>query len=175
MTTLKEYTQELHDKIEQTPFSKKFLAGELSEDQWNMLLVQKSAIYDAIESRRDLPSIAKCAHRLRMDCLGLDYALMPTTQRYVEHIQKLLPPQLVDAHVYVHYLGDMYGGQMLKKLAPNTERTTHLEFEDRVATIKAVREIIDHRANELADEAIAGFKFMMEIQNEIFQCTNPSQ
>lgn len=165
--TLKEHTQSWHDKIEDAPFSRKFLQGEITERQWHYLLVQKSMIYALLNRRLDLPGEAsQLSARLDEDCQGLSRVQMVATNNYLRHLEQL-PENLLWAHVYVHYLGDMHGGQMLKKLAPDN-RTRHLEFSHRVSAIKDLRDKVDHRAQELAFEACEGFRHIMDIQNEIF-------
>jgi heme oxygenase len=172
MKTLKEYTAHIHDEIELIPFSKKFLSGQLTIPEWHMFLLQKLEIYTLIEQRKNLPEYVIAKHKISADCSGLVPLELESTKTYLDHL-RTLPEDLLDAHIYVHYLGDLYGGQILKSLAPGIgNRISHLEFDDRIDAITFIRDMIENRGAELAEEAIAGFNYTMDIQNEIFRIAN---
>ena len=43
----------------------------------------------------------------------------PSTIRYIEHMEKIKDdPEKLMAHIYVRHLGDLSGGQMLRKKVP---------------------------------------------------------
>jgi hypothetical protein len=66
-------------------------------------------------------------------------------------------------------MGDLYGGQLLKK---HFDNTTHLTFEDRATNIQWIRDQIEGREKELAEEALYGFDAIMKIQNAVFEKFN---
>ena len=95
------------------------------------LLRNLHALYDVLETRLAqhadlaalapgrLPGLARTA-AIEQDLLALHgrgwsdrIDLQPEAARYARHLQALAPPLLL-AHVYVRYLGDLSGGQMLK-------------------------------------------------------------
>jgi heme oxygenase len=94
---------------------------------------------------------------------------MVATQKYVQHMEKL-DNRLVAAHVYVHYMGEMFGGQVLKKRIPH-DNTTHMDIEKKTEAVAWIRELIHDRHDELKNEANTAFDLMMAIHNEIFTCT----
>ena len=68
------------------------------------------------------------------------------------------------AHVYVHYLGNMYGGQMIGKQLPGPH--AHLSFEDLKGCIAYVRANL---ADISHDEANTAFDWTMRIYDELYQ------
>jgi heme oxygenase len=66
------------------------------------------------------------------------------------------------AHIYVRHFGDMYGGQMLKKVVPSQGRM--YEFKDRAELINRVRSKL---SDDLGDEANKAFDFVLELFDEL--------
>lgn len=167
MIDLKTLTREIHAAAEHNPFSQKLVNGELSKDGWVTFLHNQLEAYQAIESRGliTLPDLLRVP-RIASDIEACDadhkkVAIVPATWKYVEHVRNL-PEHLVWSHIYVRYMGDAHGGQMIKKA--NRWSTNMLDFEDRVACIKWLRE---HTADADPDEAITAFKMVMDIYTEL--------
>lgn len=168
MTTLKEYTQEKHNEAENTPFSKVLVAGELNQNMWSKLAEQKYFIYKVLEEKvPELPDDLRVAKKLMLDANTEQLTMMPETASYVDHLINLDAEQIM-AHVYVHLMGDLYGGQILrqKMLHPNK---THLSFENRKENIAWIRKQLAGKDDSLAKEANLGFDAIIGIQNAIFE------
>jgi hypothetical protein len=58
-------------------------------------------------------------------------------------------------------MGDMFGGQMLKKLVPGSGKM--YEFENRAELIQTVRTMIDE---DMADEANIAFQLTIDLLKE---------
>jgi len=165
MTTLKELTQNAHDRIEQSNYSKALMAGQLSSTAWNMFTYQKYVYTLAIEKRITLPESLRRADLLLEDTKRVYPVVLNATTDYVKWINKT-SDELLDAHLYVNYLGDLYGGQMLKKLAPGP--TTHLDFTQRTDSIEWVRNRLEGKHTDLGIEANHAFTLIEAIQDSVF-------
>jgi len=134
---LREGTKTSHRAAESTPFIQAFFAAKVSADAYRELLIRLYQVYTALEH-----SFAEHQHhpvlgRLHSAALARTTALesdlqfyygddwqhhiqpTPATKTYVERIRTLArewPLGLV-AHHYTRYLGDLSGGQVLKRIA----------------------------------------------------------
>ena len=84
-----------------------------------------------------------------------------TTKDYVIYLKSLTDPKKILAHLYTWHMGDMFGGQMIKKIidAPHT----HLEFENTLELITVMRPML---TDDLADEANVAFDWAIKILQE---------
>jgi heme oxygenase len=134
-TLLRSTTAEAHQTAERTGVMAQFLRRTLPRDGYVALLRALYVIYDALErgaaahrSSRVIatlfdPALAR-ADALAADLTtfaGADWRALPvapTAARYAARLDELAAhhPQLLVAHAYVRYLGDLHGGQVLGKL-----------------------------------------------------------
>ena len=129
-------TRDLHATTERTGAMAALLAGRLARPGYCALLRNLQAVYTALEvaldARRHDAAVAplqvadlKRSAALASDLLTLhgpawaiELPLLPATATYVARLQTLAAaasPALV-AHAYVRYLGDLHGGQVLRRL-----------------------------------------------------------
>lgn len=134
---LREGTTKAHSMAENVSFVKSFLGGVVDKQQYRKLLANLYFIYDEIEKQieanRKHP-IVKHLHfkeLLRKESLEEDLlyyygATWPNeicpskaTEVYVTRLQQIGSnnPELLIAHAYTRYMGDLSGGQILKKIA----------------------------------------------------------
>jgi heme oxygenase len=171
--SLKELTWESHQKAEETPFMKAVFAKTMPQDLWIDWTYQKWLFYDAIEGAAganrllgDLPDLRRAFY------LFMDYNEMNTERKkhefrpividYYNYIISIANnPNKVMAHLYTWHMGDMFGGQMIKKIVPGSHR--NLEFED-AATLKTnIRAKLD---DSMADEANIAFDWAIRMMRE---------
>ena len=89
--------------------------------------------------------------------------LYPSTLKYINYItNRNLSEQQILAHLYVRHMGDLYGGQMIKKVVPGT--ATMYEFSNRSELISALRQKLDVN---MAAEANECFAFAIELFTEL--------
>ena len=133
---LKAETKALHTAAERSRFMAVLLRGKMGRAPYCAMLRNLHAIYAALE-----PALARRARHpviapvflhglVRTDALaddllalhGADWAmafeLLPTSLRYVAHLHAIeaAQPERQLAHAYVRYLGDLSGGQMLRRI-----------------------------------------------------------
>ncbi len=131
---LKEGTKKSHTMAENTSFVASFLRGVVDESKYRQLIANFYFIYHALESEVELNKDNPFVGPMRLNGLPRHDALVedckyfygdnwkdlirPTeqTQRYVSRIHEVAKesPQLLIAHHYTRYMGDLSGGQILK-------------------------------------------------------------
>lgn len=173
---LKEATAEKHKKAERMAFNVLMINGKLTAPQYEWYLQAQYKIFEAIEDNFELPHPAlarKKAVQSEIDSVGMDASSgstvpspMPIVQAaldYAEYI-KGLEQEEVNAHIYLHYLALMFGGQMIKSKVPGNGAM--YEFgEDMMAAAGAIREI---QSDDWADEVNLGFDKMIQIFKELY-------
>jgi len=131
---LKEGTKKSHTMAENTSFVASFLRGVVDESKYRQLIANFYFIYHALESEVELNKDNPFVGPMRLNGLPRHDALVedckyfygdnwkdiirPTeqTQRYVSRIHEVAKenPELLIAHHYTRYMGDLSGGQILK-------------------------------------------------------------
>jgi len=162
MSDLRTATREIHRLAEQTPFAQALIKGTLSAQHWALYLYNQHSAYAAIESRVkfDIPDMQRSANILR-DIAAIDQPgamiLTDAARLYVDHVLTL-PEDLLWSHVYVRYMGDLAGGQLIKKLYAKHPHSV-LEFNDSTATIAYIRSKV---ADADRAEAVRCFESVIE-------------
>lgn len=201
---LGEGTHKIHEVAENTPFVKNFLRGNISREVFKLGVVALYYTYTAlekeIERNKEHPHFAALyfpAELHRHDALvaDLEYFYGPgwesqiscseATKHYVQRIHQVgqEDPVLLVAHAYTRYMGDLSGGQILKKVAqrslklPSTgEGLAFYNFES-IHSATAFKQLYRCRMNELeldmetkqrvVEEAIKAFELNIEVFEEM--------
>lgn len=196
---LRDGTRTLHVDAERSPFMSVLLRGRMERAAYAALLLNLHAIYDAMEPALTRhaahPALAplELVALARMPSLREDLArvadpsdatsdLRPAALRYVARLHELDAdrPELLLAHAYVRYLGDLSGGQMLRGivarspgLAPHAG-TAFYEFGDAASasTLAAAfrasldRAVVDDLEAVVAEAQLA-FRWHRELFDEL--------
>jgi len=127
-------TQALHHQAETSPVMAALLRGELSLPGYRALLVNLQALYAALEQavqrHADIAPLP-WPRLFRGPALAADLQALggadkhppvPATAQYVQRLHTLggsapgsAPARLLLAHAYVRYLGDLHGGQLIRR------------------------------------------------------------
>ncbi|KAI4878196.1 hypothetical protein NFI96_018271 [Prochilodus magdalenae] len=197
-------TKAVHEKAENTQFVREFLRGRIRKELFKLgavaLYYTYTAMEEEIERNRDHPSFAPLyfpneLNRHEALARDLEYfygenwqshiSCSPATQQYVDRIHEVgrEDPVLLVAHAYTRYMGDLSGGQVLKKVAqralklpPTGEGLNFYQF-DAIHSAKAFKQLYRSRMNELeldsstkeriVKEAVLAFQFNMEVFQEL--------
>nr|XP_023666480.1 heme oxygenase 2 [Paramormyrops kingsleyae] len=197
-------TKESHDKAENAPFVKDFLRGRIRREIFKLgavaLYYTYTAMEEEIERNKDHPQFAPLyfpAELHRHQSLGRDLqyfygedwersiSCSPATQRYVARIHEVgaSEPELLVAHAYTRYMGDLSGGQVLRKVAqralklPPTGEGLNFYLFDAIHNAKTFKQLYRSRMNELdldtatkervVAEANRAFQFNLEVFAEL--------
>jgi heme oxygenase (biliverdin-producing, ferredoxin) len=127
-------TRALHTEVERTGVMRHLLAGRIDRAGYAALLRNLAAIYATMEPLLDAQRDDRWLHCIVDDALFRSAALTadlqvlggssvidplePSAQRYRLHLQDLgeRSPGLLVAHAYVRYLGDLSGGQVVRRI-----------------------------------------------------------
>ena len=180
MTTLKELTWEHHKNAERQDFVKVLMGGSIDPKLYATFLFNQHPCYNLLETMamghgllNDIQEIRR-APQIHTDFLELwkDEKELPklldSTNNYIYHLKTIMDdPHKLMAHIYVRHMGDLSGGQMIKKKVPG--KGTMYDFEGDIPAIKdKIRTKIDYTMAEEAklvfDFATNTFKELMEIQ-----------
>ena len=124
---LKSATREWHARAERSGVMAALLAGTLSRESYVALLANLRALYAELEPQLQSmhPSWVLQTRLTREPALAADLhawgagpaRLVQATHQYRERLRELHGPlaHRLWAHVYVRYLGDLHGGQLLSR------------------------------------------------------------
>jgi heme oxygenase len=200
-TQLREGTKKSHSMAENVGFVKCFLKGVVEKNSYRKLVSNLYFVYSAMEEEmdklKDHPILSQIYYPElnRKDSLERDLQfyygsnwrneIKPSSacNAYVERIKEVAQnqPELLVAHSYTRYLGDLSGGQILKKIAQqamnlNEGGTAFYEFEN-IPDEKAFKSTYRQAMNDLpidqataeriVDEANKAFGMNMSLFNEL--------
>ena len=177
MTTIKELTWEHHKNAERQQFVKVLMSGSIDPKLYATFLFNQHPCYNILEaiatSHGLLDGIfeVKRATRIHEDFLELwpdesKPKLLKCTDEYMEHIKSIMDDQdKIMAHVYVRHMGDLSGGQMIRKKIPG--KGTMYDFDGDIPTMK---DKIRAKLNDsMAEEAKLCFEFATNTFKELME------
>jgi heme oxygenase len=199
---LREGTRSAHTMAENVGFVKCFLKGTVEKSSYRQLLANFYFIYGAMEAalerHRDHPVLSGLYFPVlyRRESLERDLryyfgvrwseqvTMTAAARRYVARIEELADtaPELLVAHSYTRYLGDLSGGQILKEIAERAmglsdgEGTAFYHFEaipDAKVFKQQYRQALDGlpvdetTARRITEEAIDSFRLNMQLFEEL--------
>nr|YP_009300522.1 heme oxygenase [Campylaephora sungminbooi]AKU47441.1 heme oxygenase [Campylaephora sungminbooi]ALN11888.1 heme oxygenase [Campylaephora sungminbooi] len=136
---LREGTTKSHSMAENVSFVKSFLGGVVDKTSYRKLVANLFFVYVAIEEELEKNKKHEILSSLYFPELNRRLSLIedlkyyyghnwkneinpsPATQIYINRIHDIgnNQPELLIAHAYTRYMGDLSGGQILKKIAQN--------------------------------------------------------
>ena len=174
MLPLKEASSIKHKQAERMPFNVRMFKGLLSKSEYLLYLRQQLEIFEAIE-KIGLPSDSlKRVEKVQEDIDELvthghsSEAVLASTRSYVEYLSSLSYDQILP-HIYLNYMGILFGGQMIKKAVPSAGKMYN--FDNMQEAVQAIRAV---QKDEWADEVNKGFDFNIEIFDALeAKCNQP--
>lgn len=201
-TMLREGTKKSHTMAENVGFVKCFLKGVVEKKSYRKLVTSLYFVYAAMEEEmknlQDHPVVSQIyfPELDRKESLEQDLHFYyganwreeaknsKAGKEYVARIREIAKsqPELLVAHCYTRYLGDLSGGQILKKISQRAmnltdgEGTAFYEFDD-IADEKAFKDKYRQAMNDLpidqamseaiVDEANDAFAMNMKLFQEL--------
>jgi heme oxygenase (biliverdin-producing, ferredoxin) len=201
-TMLREGTKKSHTMAENVGFVKCFLKGVVEKKSYRRLVTDLYFVYSAMEEEmeklKDHPIISQIyfpqlnrKQTLEQDLhyyFGANWkeeiTISDSAKAYVARIHEIAQtqPELLVAHSYTRYLGDLSGGQILKKIAQKAmnlsegEGTSFYEFaqiSDEKAFKDKYRQAMNdlpvsmETAEQIVDEANDAFGMNMKLFQEL--------
>ena len=171
--SLRELTSVKHKEIEDMPFTQYMLSGKINEEDYAKYLYQMIDLYKVLEEEAskfnilddmpDLPRYYQLKHDYE-ELVGqnIQHPILPATAEYCNYIKALTTSDDILAHMYVRYMGDMAGGQQIKKLVPGSG--SFYDFKDMRNLLMTFRMKLK---DSMADEAIKAFNFNIAITRQL--------
>lgn len=201
-TKLREGTKKSHTMAENVGFVKCFLKGVVEKNSYRNLVKNLYFVYSAMEEEmeghRQHPILSKIyfpqLNRKKSLEQDLTYyygtnwreqvSPSPAAEEYIQRIREVSTsaPELLVAHSYTRYLGDLSGGQILKGIAQRAmnltdgQGTAFYEFQDiddekafKATYRQAMNDlpIDDATAEKIVDEANDAFAMNMKLFQEL--------
>ncbi|XP_028268601.1 heme oxygenase 1a [Parambassis ranga] len=200
---IKDATKDNHVRAENTQLMLNYQKGQITLTQYKVLLCSLYEIYKALEEELDRnsshPAVAPIyfpqelarLESLERDLehfLGSDWrkkVIVPAaTQRYEQRLRQVgrENPELLVAHAYTRYLGDLSGGQVLGKITQkslglsSTEGLSFFSFPG-VSSPNRFKQLYRSRMNsiELSEEqraallreAVSSFEFNIQVFDDL--------
>ncbi len=173
--SLKELTYEHHRNAERQKFVKTLMGGSIPPKVYAEFLYNQYVAYNILEVcamaegvLNDLPDIRRAPKILEdfQELWGKDAEPpkpKPSIQKYVDHIMSIKEdPEKLMAHIYTRHMGDLSGGQMIKKRIPGEGRLYMFTDPDNLKT--AIRSKLN---DNMADEAKICFEYATELFKEM--------
>ncbi len=173
--SLKELTYEHHRNAERQKFVKTLMGGNIAPKVYAEFLYNQYVAYNILEVcamaegvLNDLPDVRRAPKILEdfQELWGKDAEPpkpKPSIQKYVDHIMSIKEdPEKLMAHIYTRHMGDLSGGQMIKKRIPGEGRLYMFEDPDNLKT--AIRSKLN---DNMAEEAKVCFTFATELFKEM--------
>ena len=200
-TQLREGTKKSHTMAENVGFVKCFLKGVVEKASYRKLVTNLYFVYSAIEEEmeklKDHPIVSKIYYPQLNRKASLEQDLQfyygsnwrneiktsKAGQAYVDRIHEIAAnePELLVSHSYTRYLGDLSGGQILKKIAERAMNLTEggtafyefPEISDEKAFKNDYRQAMDElpidqaTADRIVNEANDAFGMNMKLFQEL--------
>ncbi|AFY72527.1 heme oxygenase [Synechococcus sp. PCC 7502] len=199
---LRDGTAKSHSMAEGADFIKCFLQGVIDKESYRKLAANFYFVYTALEAEltrhKDHPVLSSLytpdlwrEKSLEQDLAyyyGTDWRNLAqpseACKKYVKHIQAVSnnTPELLAAHAYTRYMGDLSGGQILKKIAKQAmglkdgngtafyEFPTiknHGEYKKKYRALLDTLSVDDATQDKIVDEANYAFHLNMEMFQEL--------
>ena len=167
-----------HHNAERQRFAGVLMSGKISEESYLKYLQNQFYCYYTLEnhSKFNLPddrlkrsdNILEDIQELKQtdgEMYNMRDALTESTKDYIKHVKDNINTQEdFMAHVYVRYLGDLRGGQMISKKVPGSGKYYEFDKPKELANV-----IYDNINDDMAGEAKKVFGFATQLFKEMSQ------
>jgi len=177
--SLKELTMSQHRNAERQKFAGVLMSGKISDSAYLRYLKNQYYCYYALENHTkfNLPdarlerneNILADIHELQYTlservAVGFSDAFTESTLNYGTYVDNINTQEDFMAHVYVRYLGDLRGGQMISKKVPGSGK--YYEFDEPEELANSIYRNIN---DEMVDEAKKVFDYATRLFIEMYE------
>jgi len=185
---LRELTGEHHKSVERSSFVRRIIKKTITPREYHLYMCNQLLCYNILEYWAEINGVLngieaiKRSVKISNDIQELELAhgyrsplLTGATLKYHNYINEVInnDPEKLLAHVYVRHMGDMSGGQILKKLIPGSGQ--HYVFD---GDIDSLKENLRSKLHDgLAEEAKLCFDMVgdifVELEDQIGRMESP--
>ena len=181
MLDIKELTMEHHKDAERQGFVRILMSGQIDHKLYATYLYNQAQCYSVLEKYglhnslfRDTPNLLRTEHILYdFNSFGIETPeITESTKQYIDHIESIQDEAMkLYAHVYVRHMGDLSGGQMIRKKTPGPNRYyifKHNEVRDYRQTVKeTINTYLNVYEHSVVPEAIYCFESAAKLFKEM--------
>ena len=182
---IKELTWEYHKNAERQQFVKLLLSGSIDEKLYATYLYNQLKCYSKLEQYclesslfLDTLNLPRAEHifydyRALWGDIGTPPIETESTKAYVKHLDTIRGEnEKLYAHVYVRHLGDLSGGQMIKRKTPGPNRYYIFKHGEAKEYKRIVKERVESYLNlyevNVLPEAIFCFESATKLFKEMY-------
>ncbi len=181
MSNLKQLTWEHHQNAERQDFVKVLMSGKINPKFYATYLWNQHKKYDILEAmafaQGCLDGLVDIKRKMKIEQDFVELwkddempVLVESTHEYMRHMKTIMTDtDKLMAHVYVLHMGDLSGGQMIKKKVPGEGRMYTFDT-DKAELKEAIRaktnDSMAEEAKWVFDSATKLFQELMEIDIE---------
>ena len=179
MLDIKELTMNHHKNAERQEFVKILMSGEIDHKLYATYLYNQLQCYAVLEKYglhnslfRDTPNLLRAEHIL-YDYKSFEIdtpEITQSTNDYIEHIESIQDEAMkLYAHIYVRHMGDLAGGQMIRRKTPGPNR--YYKFKDKEVGDyrRIVKETINTYLNVYEHSVVPEAMFCFESATKLFK------
>tara|TARA_B100000941_G_scaffold241707_1_gene185371 strand:+ start:8486 stop:9088 length:603 start_codon:yes stop_codon:yes gene_type:complete len=187
-----ELTWEYHKNAERQAFVSQLLSGTIDEKLYATFLYNQLKCYSKLEQYALESSLFLDTRNLpRAEHIFYDYRALwgdignppvetESTKAYVKHLDTIRGEnEKLYAHIYVRHLGDLSGGQMIKKKTPGPNRYYIFKHNEAKEYKRIVKERIESYLNvyeiNVLPEAIFCFESATKLFKEMYDLGKTNQ
>lgn len=179
---IKDLVWEEHKNAERQEFVKTLMSGNINKQLYATYLFNQLKCYSVLEKYAlanslflDLPGIERAPH-LHYDYEALwtnEYEKPPvqeSTEKYVKHIETIKDDaEKLYAHIYVRHMGDLSGGQMIRKKTPGPNRYYKFAGLQQQEYKTIIKEKVEAYMNVYQINVLAEARFCFESATQLFK------
>ena len=179
---IKDITHEWHKAAERKDFVKVLMSGEIDEKVYATYLYNQAQCYAVLEKYaqenslfRHTPGIERTEHLLYdFKALWKDDKEQPiitqSTKDYIRHVEGMKEDaHKLYSHIYVRHLGDLSGGQMIKRKTPGPNRYYIFRHNEAKEYKRIVKERIESYLNVYEINVLPEAIFCFESATKLFK------
>lgn len=177
MNNLKELTWEHHKKAERTAFVHRMIKREMTSYQYYVYLSNQFLMYTVLEDAAEKAGVLSGIENIKRGvymCKDLQElekehkfeipVHLTSTAEYMRYVYSISEDaDKLLSHIYVRHMGDLSGGQIIKKFVPGTGH--FYQFDEDVDMLKDKIRLKLH--DGLADEAKKCFEMVTSFMEEL--------
>lgn len=182
MKDIKELVWEEHKNAERQEFVKILMSGEIPKKLYGVYLYNQFNCYLELEKYakhnslfRHTPGLERAEaihydYRANWEDIGKPPPLTESTKDYIKHLETIMDDaEKLYAHIYVRHLGDLSGGQMIKRKTPGPNRYYTFKDKQVIEYKRIVRENINNYLKVYELNVIPEAKKCFEYATNLFK------
>ena len=182
MYDIKELTMEHHRNAERQEFVKILMSGKIEPKLYGTYLFNQLKCYATLEKYALLNSLFEQTPTLpRAEKIFYDYEkvwidigtppmITESTNEYIKHIESIKDDaEKLYAHIYLRHMGDLRGGQMIKRKTPGPNKYYQFSTKEVDDFSRIIKETINRYLNIYQVNVVAEARYCFESATKLFK------